>query len=94
MASKLYLITIRWVETPSTVENIQRIDALLSALGDWVRFSGMTWLLATDHSSPDIYAKLATFLKKDDSELIIRADPSDYSGWAAHWIDNWITSKR
>jgi hypothetical protein len=94
VASKLYLIAVRWVETPLTSENIQKIDALLTPLGDWIRFSGTTWLLATDHNSLAIYSSLGEFLKKGDSELIIRVDPHDYSGWAAQWVDSWIMSKR
>jgi hypothetical protein len=98
VASKLYIIAVRWVETPLTMENVQKIDALLTPLGDWVRFSGTTWLLATDQNSLTnsitIYASLGTFLKEGDSELIIRIDPSEYSGWAAKWVDDWIMSKR
>ena len=94
MATKMYMVTIRWIQTPLTTENVEKIDALLGPLGDWIRFSGMCWLIRTDQPSQKIFEALATFLKKGDSELIMLVDPSDYSGWAVKWVDDRISGKR
>jgi hypothetical protein len=94
MAVKMYLVVIRWVDTPLILENVTKVDSLLTPLGDWIRFSGTSWLLRTERSSREIFNALSTFLKKGDSELIIRVDPDDYNGWAAKWVDDWIIGKR
>jgi hypothetical protein len=94
VARNLYAIFVRWAGTPNTPENIQKIDNALGPYGDWLRFSGSNWLLDTDHSSEVIFKALANILHKDDSELIMKVDPNDYSGWASGWVDNWLKSKR
>jgi hypothetical protein len=94
VAENLYIVTIRWTKTLLTEENVEKIDDILNPLGNWLRFSGTTWILATDSSAMEIFHALSEFLHKDDSELIMRVDPDDYSGWAAKWVDEWLISKR
>lgn len=84
------MISVRWVKTQMTTENIKKIDSLLSPFGDWVRFSGTCWLLKTNSNAQAIFGALGSFLTKDDSELIVRVDRSDINGWATTWINQWI----
>ena len=62
--------------------------------GDWMRFSAYIWILDTDSAANDIFRALSAFLNKEDSELIIRLDLSDWSGWSYKWVDDWLKSKR
>jgi hypothetical protein len=94
VARNLYTIFVRLVATPQTVANVEKIDNALTQFGEWLRFSGSSWLLDTDHSASDVFNALAKILHKDDSELIIKADPNEYAGWAAGWVDTWLQSKR
>lgn len=94
MARNLYVVIVRWVKTPQTTQNIERIDAVLTTHGDWLRFSGSNWLLDTDSSANQVFQSLASVLHRDDSELIVRADPHDYSGWSAKWVDDWVRGKQ
>jgi hypothetical protein len=90
---KLYAILIRWVATPATLENFEKIDKALAPFGSWLRFSGYGWLLETERTALDVFHVLAGILRKDDSELVIRIDPNDYAGWAFKWVDEWVSQK-
>lgn len=94
MAKNLFIVTIRWVTTPLTQENLLQIDNLLTGCGDWLRFSGTVWLLDTNKSAEQVFQVLGTFLKKDDSELIVRADLNDFSGWCQKWVNDWLQTKK
>lgn len=93
MPRKMYLIAVRWVGTEITEENIKKIDALLTPVGEWIRFSGTCWVIKTDSTSQKIFEALASFLKTADNELIARIDPSDLNGWAPKWVDEWLAAK-
>lgn len=94
MAKNLFLVTIRWVHTPLTEENIKRIDDTLGTFGDWMRFNAYCWIVDTDSNAIDIFNALGRFLHKDDSELILRLDLSDWSGWCPKWVDDWLKTKK
>jgi hypothetical protein len=94
MASNLYMISVNWIVTPQTTENIAAIDKILGELGDWLRFSGSCWLIVSEKTSADIFRAMGNFLKKDDCEIIAKIDPSTVNGWAPKWIDDWITARR
>ena len=49
--SRIYSINIRWVTTPF---NPGLMDSVLSMAGDWIRYNGETWFLATEQTPMDI----------------------------------------
>ena len=93
MPRKMYLISVRWVATELIEENIKKIDSLLTPLGEWIRFSGTCWIIKTNSTSQQIFEALASFLKKEDNEIIARIDPGDLNGWAPKWVDEWLMKK-
>jgi hypothetical protein len=94
VAKNLFIVTIRWVHTPLNEANIKRIDDTLTQFGDWLRFSGFSWIVDTDRNADEIFRALGQFMHKDDSELIVRLDLSDWSGWCFPWVDAWLRSKK
>jgi hypothetical protein len=94
MSKSFFMVSINWIATPQTAENIKALDDVFGRVGDWLRFSGTCWVVVTDKTSQDIFTELSKFLKKDDCEIIAKIDPSTVNGWAPKWIDNWITSRR
>jgi hypothetical protein len=89
--NKLYVINLRWVKTPM---NAEVIDQTLNPFGDWLRFNASTWLLDTSSPISSVREAIRALLQAEDSILIIKADPTEFEGWAAPWIWEWIRSKR
>jgi hypothetical protein len=89
--STVYCVNIRWVKTTM---DPPRIDAALTSYGDWIRFDGWTWLVATDNVAQNIVAALRTILVPEDNILVIKCDPNDYGGWAQQWVWDWINRQR
>jgi hypothetical protein len=87
MPTPLYSLNIRWVKT---LPNPEEVDKILTRAGDWLRFNAWSWLVATDYPVQDVSAALRTVLASEDSILIIRCDPNDYSGFAQKWVWDWI----
>lgn len=93
MTKSLHVIVIR-ISDPSTVlAKSAKIEAAINPLGDWLRFSSTNWFIYSDKPSIEIYRALTAVLTKDDSEIVMKADPSDYSGWSAKWVDDWLKAK-
>jgi hypothetical protein len=90
---KIYMVALRLVDTPLTIEKIALLDNVMSGLGDWYRFNGFTWLLDTQSGSKDIKARVRNVLGSNDSVIIGRLDLSDVDGWASPEIWNWLLSK-
>jgi hypothetical protein len=90
MSRRLYYIGIRWKEFPS---NWEIVDRALDPLGEWIRINGLTWFLASNAASRDIYQHLLHTTNLTDQILVIALDPSDRYGWAPQWIWNWLDSQ-
>ena len=84
-------MNIRWVKTPL---NTQIIDTALSQCGDWLRFDAWCWLLGSEYQPQPITDHLRKSLAVEDSVLVMRVDPSDYGGFAAPWVWEWINKYR
>jgi hypothetical protein len=73
----------------------RRIDHALKPAGDWLRYNTSTWFVFThwdaDHVSFTVRQALSP---SSDSVLVIRADPSDFGGWAPPDVWTWIRSKQ
>jgi hypothetical protein len=93
MAKNFYAVLIRWNNAPTDAK-ITEIDEALGTTSDWLRFGGHNWILWTESSAVQIYASLAAKLSQNDSELVLKFDPYDYSGWAPKWVDDWIVQRR
>jgi hypothetical protein len=89
---KMYQISVRWVATDI---DPPRIDAVLSQHGDWIRYSGMQWLVWTDTKAIALSNSIQHVLTPADSILVLAVDLRDHDigGWAAPWVWNWIASK-
>ena len=83
----LYSLNIRWVKTPI---NPQIIENILNRAGDWFRFDGWSWLVASDYGPNDIANALKSVLTPDDSILLIKCDTSSYSGFAPQATWDWL----
>jgi hypothetical protein len=74
--------------------NVDNIDQLLGAHGDWARYNGYTWLYWTQLSADEVYNVLRVYLTTDDSILVARVDPREYQGWAPPFIWTWLADKK
>jgi hypothetical protein len=88
--SKVYLVALQWLATPVQPE---RIDLVLSSLGDWFRFNDTTWFLDTPGSPIDVTKILRQTLQEQDSVLVMAIDPLDYNGWAPRETWDWLRRK-
>jgi hypothetical protein len=91
MAQQLYYVGIRWIKTPVDVD---KVDGLLSANGDWYRLNAYTWFSFTPLNQDGLYKLLRPHLQSDDSLVIIKTDPSAYNGWAPKQFWDWIEQKK
>ncbi len=87
----LYNLNVRWVKTQV---NTQIIENILNRAGDWFRFDGWSWLIASDYSAIDITNALRTVLSPEDSILVIKCDPDDYGGFAPTVTWEWLGKYR
>jgi hypothetical protein len=93
MAKSFYAVLIRWDILPTDAK-VKEIDETLGVLGDWLRFGGHNWVVWSESTPARIYAALSGKLSQKDSELVLKFDPNDYSGWAPKWVDDWIAQRR
>jgi hypothetical protein len=70
---------------PRIVENV------LDRAGDWFRFDGWSWLVASEYTAHDITNAIKTALTNDDSILLIKCDASIYSGFAPQATWDWLS---
>jgi hypothetical protein len=87
MTESVYFVSVRWVETPIQPE---MIDAALNIFGDWLRYTGDTWLVATDRRPEEIFNRVCVGLTQADSVLIIQTTPAIHHGRAPAWVWQWI----
>jgi hypothetical protein len=82
---------IRWVSSkPQPV----RVDGALSPVGDWFRYNAETWFVEPGGGVSALNTALRQVLGTNDSVLIIRVDPDDFTGWAPPEAWNWLKTKR
>lgn len=87
----LYSLNVRWVKTQL---NTHLIENILNKAGDWFRFDGWSWLVASEYSASDITNALRTVLTPDDSILIIKCDASNFGGFAPQLTWEWLNKYR
>jgi hypothetical protein len=72
------------------------LEGVFTAIGDdWIRYSGLSWILWTDRPAPHVYALLSPHLGAEDQVLIsaLSFTQNDMYGSIAPWIWGWINSK-
>ena len=90
MSNQLYIISLRWIDTPT---NPEMMDNLLSRYGDWVRWNGWTWLLASRYTPFDIRQGLMSKLQSTDSFIIAPTYTVGMDGWAPEWVWTWARER-
>lgn len=85
--SKIYVVTLSWVET---LQNAEMIDAIMGRHGDWVRWNGWTWFLATRDNPSSVRSSIMARLKPADSLLIAEITKASLEGWAPQWVWDWF----
>jgi hypothetical protein len=90
MAEKLYVVGLRFVKTPQTVENAEKFKAIFDVLGNWSRLNLYVWLLRTDRSADEVAKALRTLLTDDDSVLVLGVDQRDRAGRVPQFIIEWL----
>ncbi len=87
---KIYLVSLRWIDTE---QNPEMIDATLMKYGDWLRWNGWTWFLATNFAASSIRIAVMERLKNTDSLIISEITPSSLEGWAPKSVWDWFNSR-
>jgi hypothetical protein len=89
--AKVYMVSLRWI---GTAQNNELIDKTLGQIGDWMRWNGWTWFVATNRSVSEVRASVMANLKSEDSLLVLEIDrASALEGWAPPWVWEWFRSR-
>jgi hypothetical protein len=104
--SKVYMVCVRKVgpEAERTDAGVAwnalyrwepaRIDHVLNSAGDWLRYNTSTWFVFTQLDCDHVSSMVRQALSPSDSVLVIRAEPSEFGGWAPPDVWDWLQSKR
>jgi hypothetical protein len=65
----------------------------MSTIGDWIRYSALSWLVWTDKPVQTVFWTLRSHLDHNDQILIAKLDLNDSFGSLSPWIWTWIRSK-
>jgi hypothetical protein len=85
----LYMIGIHWSGPPKTAA----LENALATVGSWLRLNQNVYILRSEENAVGIYSAVGTVLTKADYEIISKIDPTDLSGFAPTWIDDWIAGR-
>jgi hypothetical protein len=69
------------------------LEPVMGTIGDWVRYSALSWVVWTDMPPTDIFVRLRPFLDSDDQVLIAGLNLQDSFGNLSPWIWTWINNK-
>jgi hypothetical protein len=75
------------------VPKVRDLEPPMTVVGDWIRYSALSWIVWTDKSAADIYLALRGSFDKDDQVLIAKLEMTDCIGSLSPWIWTWINSK-
>lgn len=87
---KIYVVTLRWIDTPM---NPEMIDSILAVRGDWLRWNGWTWLLASNYPPSELRIAIMGRLTAHDGLIIAQLVTADMEGWAPKWVWEWISER-
>jgi hypothetical protein len=75
------------------VPKMRDLEPAISLVGDWIRYSALSWIVWTDKPVPEVYQIIARSLDTQDQVLIAALNISDSIGILSPWIWTWINSK-
>jgi hypothetical protein len=75
------------------VPKMRDLEPAMTAVGDWVRYSQLCWIVWTDKPLAQIYLILQHHVDVDDQLLIADVDPRLMFGRLSPWIWQWVNSK-
>jgi hypothetical protein len=75
------------------VTKMRDLEPAFTAIGDWVRYSELNWLIWTEYSLDYIYGYLKPHVGPNDQVLISEIYARSFAGFLPTWIWGWINSK-
>jgi hypothetical protein len=75
------------------VPKILDLEPVITTVGDWIRYSALSWIVWTDKPVGEIYFTLRRYLDAQDQVLVVKLDMLDSFGTLSPWIWEWINSK-
>lgn len=75
---------------------VEELEPVFTAIGDdWVRVSGLCWILWTEKPAPHVYTLIRGYLDSGDC-VVISAIPNsigDFYAYLPPWIWDWMNGK-
>lgn len=65
----------------------------MSVVGDWMRFSAWTWIVASQYNPTQIRDTLRVAMKPNDHFLILEVNVTGTDGIAQPWIWEWLRTR-
>jgi hypothetical protein len=75
------------------VPKMRDLEPAMSLVGDWVRYSALSWIVWTDKRTEQILATILPFLDGNDNVFIVGMVLRDSMGRLPPWVWAWINSK-
>ncbi len=75
------------------VPKMRDLEPVMSTIGDWVRYSALSWIVWTDKPPGEVFAAIYRHLDPQDNVLIAKIDTLDSFGRVQPWVWQWINSK-
>ena len=72
----------------------ETIKKIFNELDDWYRYSKFSWIVISDLQAKELRSKIKQLMTKYDQCLILKIDPSDFSGQMPANFWGWIKQKR
>ena len=97
MNSKIFMVTVRWLDPTKTdvnVENIQKQLNVISGGISWIRFTQFLWLIKTNPfvTSDQVTNSINRTIAGLEQILVFEVDRKTRSGWCPEWVWNWINN--
>ena len=72
---------------------IKELEPVFSQVGDWIRYSALSWIVWTDKSPDQVLSILRLYVTPNDQVLVLAIDPTSKQGWMPQWVWTWFDSK-
>src|SRR5262249_25942673 len=69
------------------------LEPAMTTIGDWVRYSALSWIVWTDKPASQVFQILRWHLDANDQVYIVKLDTLDSYGSLSPWIWTWMNSK-
>jgi hypothetical protein len=76
------------------VPKMRDLELAFTVIGDWIRYSALSWIVWTDMPTGQIFARLRPYIDSSDNVLIAPLDLTDTAGVQPPWVWEWMNSKR